>query len=400
MKAKKFFAVILSALALTVAAGVLLPGLLLPGATVEALQGGMVEAPLFEVDPFWPKPLPNHWILGNSIGVGVDSRDHVFIVHRRQSLNPGNEGNVGSAQPAAECCEAAPNVLEFDPAGNLVGSFGGPGNGYTWPVSNHGLQVDPEDNIWIGGNGDGDSHVLKFTRDGRFLMQVGEPGMDVDSNSMTHFSKVTKISFDADGNEAFIGDGYGNKRVVVVDAHTGEFLRYWGAYGNKPDDADLGAYDPDAPPAQQFRGPVHCAEPSNDGLVYVCDRTGNRVQVFQQDGTFVQEFFSSPGSLSAGSTWEIAFSPDAAQRFMYLADGLNRKVHVMDRETLEVLYSFGDGGRQPGQFYGVHSIETDSEGNIYTTETWEGKRVQKFIYRGMGMVEKGSDQAELWPTQN
>lgn len=394
MKSKPFLAVILLALVLALAGGQFLLR-----DSVKALQAGMVEAPLFEVDPFWPKPLPNHWILGNSIGVGVDSRDHVFIVHRRGALNPGNEGNVGPDQPDAMCCEAAPNVLEFDPEGNLVNSFGGPGNGYTWPTSNHGLQVDPEDNIWIGGNGQGDSHILKFSRDGNFLMQVGEPGQGVDSSSMTHFSQVTKISFDADGNEAFVGDGYGNKRVVVVDAHTGEFLRFWGAYGNEPDDADMGAYAPGGTPAQQFRGPVHCAEPTNDGLVYVCDRMEDRIQVFQQDGTFVEEVLVRSRTLSAGSTWEIAFSPDAEQRFMYIADGMNRQVHVMDRASLEVLYSFGDGGRQPGQFYGVHSIETDSQGNIFTTETWEGKRLQKFIYRGMGQVEQGSDQAEPWPSQ-
>ena len=395
MKAKPFLTAILLALILALAAGEVLLR-----EKAEALQAGMVEVPLFEVDPFWPKPLPNHWLLGNTIGVGIDSRDHVFIVHRRQSLNPGNEGNVGPDQPAAECCEAAPNVLEFDPAGNLAGSFGGPNDDYTWPASNHGLQVDPKDNIWIGGNGQGDSHVLKFTRDGRFLMQVGEPGQGVDSNSMTHFSRVAKVSFDADGDEAFVSDGYGNKRVVVVDADSGEFLRYWGAYGNQPADADLGRFDPDAPPAQQFRGPVHCAEPSNDGLVYVCDRTANRIQVFEQDGNFVEEVFIERRGGGAGSTWEIAFSRDEEQRFMYVADGLNRKIHVMDRKALEVLYTFGDGGRQPGQFYGVHSIETDSLGNIYTTETWEGKRLQKFVYMGMGRVEKGSDLAELWPTQD
>ena len=397
MKAKPFLALTLLAVILALAASEALMR-----EKAETMQSSMVEVPLFEVDPFWPKPLPNHWLLGNAIGVGIDSRDHVFIVHRRQSLNPGNEGNVGEGQPDAECCEAAPNVLEFDPEGNLVGSFGGPSNNddYTWPASNHGLQVDPKDNIWIGGNGQGDSHVLKFTRDGRFLMQVGEPGQGVDSNSTTHFSRVTKVSFDQNGDEAFIGDGYGNKRVVVVDSDSGEFLRYWGAYGNPPEDVDLGAFDPDAPPAQQFRGPVHCAEPSNDGLVYVCDRTSNRVQVFEQDGTYVNEVFVEPRTRSAGSTWEIAFSPDEEQRFMYLADGLNRKIHVLDRKTLEVLYSFGDGGRQPGQFYGVHSIETDSKGNIYTTETWEGKRLQKFVYRGMGRVEKGSNLAELWPTQD
>ena len=223
MKGKPVFAITLLALILALAVGQILLQ-----ERVEAVQQDMVEVPLFEVDPFWPKPLPNHWILGNVIGVGIDSRDHVFIVHRRDALNPGNEGNVGPDQPDAMCCEAAPNVLEFDVEGNLVNHFGGPGGQYTWPASNHGLQVDPMDNIWIGGNGQGDSHILKFTRDGRFLMQVGDPGQGVDSNSRSHFSRVTKVSFDQNGDEAFVGDGYGNKRVVVLDADTGEFLRYWG----------------------------------------------------------------------------------------------------------------------------------------------------------------------------
>ena len=358
-------------------------------------------APRFEVNPLFPQPLPNHWLVGPMIGVTVDARDHIWVVHRNTE-DQFMAQEIGLTQGVSECCQPGPPVLEFDQEGNLISSFGGPSETgeYDWPTSNHGLAIDNMGNIWIGGNGQGDSHILKFTRDGRFLMQVGEPGQGVDSNSMTHFSRVTKVSFDQNGDEAFIGDGYGNKRVVVVDAESGEFLRYWGAYGNRPDDADLGAFDPDAPPAQQFRGPVHCAEPSNDGLVYVCDRTSNRVQVFEQDGTYVNEIFVEPRTRSAGSTWEIAFSPDEEQRFMYLADGLNRKVHVLDRKALEVLYSFGDGGRQPGQFYGVHSIETDSKGNIYTTETWEGKRLQKFVYLGMGRVEKGSNLAALWPTQD
>ena len=195
---------------------------------------------------------------------------------------------------------------------------------------------------------------------------------------------MAKISFDAGADEAYVADGYGNKRVAVIDMDTGELKRFWGAYGNKPDDADLGPYDPDAPLAQQFRNPVHCAEPSNDGLVYVCDRPNDRIQVFRKDGTFVDEVRIAPKTLGDGSIWDIAFSRDPEQNFMYLADGKNEKVYVMDRETLEVLTSFGDGGRQPGLFFAVHSIATDSQGNIYTTETYEGKRVQKFVYKGLG----------------
>lgn len=354
-----------------------------------------VEAPIFEVDPLWPRPLPNHWILGSAIGVGVDSRDHVFIVHRG---NGDARTELGAAQdpPTGECCLPAPPVLEFDPEGNLVNAWGGPGEGYDWPSSNHGLTIDPKDNIWIGGNGQGDAHLLKFTRDGRFLLQVGEPGRPVDSRSTEHFGRVAKISFDAIGDEAYVADGYGNKRVAVLDADTGEFLRYWGAYGEPPQDGDLGPYDPDAPPARQFRNPVHCAEPTNDGLVYVCDRPNDRIQVFRTDGTFVEEVFIAPRTLGDGSTWDIAFSRDPEQRFMYVADGKNMKIYVLDRSSLEILTSFGDGGRQPGQFYGVHSIATDSRGNLYTTETYEGKRLQKFVFKGVGPVRAG-DQGVVWP---
>jgi DNA-binding beta-propeller fold protein YncE len=354
------------------------------------------QAPMFEVDPLWPKPLPNHWLLGNAVGVGVDSRDHIFVIHRRQSFNPRTEIGAATEPPTSECCVPAPNILEFDPAGNLVGHWGGPSDDYDWPSSNHGLTVDHKDNVWIGGNGRGDSHILKFSRDGKFLAQYGDPGEEADSASSEHFGRVAKISFDAKANEAYVADGYANKRVAVIDADSGELKRFWGAYGNKPDDADLGPYDPDAPLAQQFRNPVHCAEPSNDGLVYVCDRPNDRIQVFNSDGSFVTEKRIAPKTLGDGSTWDIAFSKDAQQKFIYLADGKNMKVYIILRETLDVLTSFGDGGRQPGQFFAVHSIATDSAGNIYTTETYEGKRVQKFIYKGMGPVTK-ADQGVLWP---
>ena len=210
------------------------------------------------------------------------------------------------------------------------------------------------------------------------------------------FGQVAKIFVDGKANEAYVADGYGNKRVAVIDADTGAFKRYWGAYGNKPDDTDLGKYDPEAPLAQQFRNPVHCAELANDGLVYVCDRANDRIQVFSKDGKFVKEKIVAKRTLGDGSVWDIAFSRDPAQKYMYLCDGKNEKVYVMERATLEILTSFGDGGRQPGQFFGVHSIATDSKGNLYTTETYEGKRLQKFVYRGIGPVPK-QDQGTPWP---
>jgi DNA-binding beta-propeller fold protein YncE len=364
--------------------------------TVErSSQEGAVEAPVFEVDPLWPKPLPNHWLMGSVIGVGVDSRDHVFVVHRQASLNPRTEAGAAQDPPTGECCAPAPPVLEFDPEGNLVNAWGGPGEGYDWPESNHGLSIDHMDNIWIGGNGAQDSHILKFTRDGDFLMQIGEAGRDVDSHATDHFGRVAKISFDPANNEAYVADGYGNKRVAVLDMDTGELKRYWGAYGNEPSDENLGPYDPDAPLAQQFRNPVHCADPAEDGLIYVCDRPNDRIQVFQRDGTFVDEVRIAPETLGDGSTWDIAFSRDPEQRWMYVADGKNMRIYVMERGSLEVLTQFGDGGRQPGQFFAVHSIATDSRGNLYTTETYEGKRLQKFVFQGLGNVAE--DQGVVWP---
>jgi DNA-binding beta-propeller fold protein YncE len=207
---------------------------------------------------------------------------------------------------------------------------------------------------------------------------------------------VAKIFVDSKTNEAYIADGYLNKRVAVIDADTGKFKRYWGAYGNKPDDTNLGRYNPDAPPAQQFRTPVHCAELSNDNLLYACDRVNNRIQVFQRDGKFVKEQFIAKRSLADGSVWDIAFSKDPQQKYIYVADGRNQKVYILLRDTLEILTSFGDGGRQPGQFYGVHSIATDSKGNIYTTETYEGRRLQKFVYKGLAPVTR-QDQGVVWP---
>ena len=375
---------------------------------VAAQSGGSVRAPRFEVDPFWPKPLPNHWLLGAAIGVWVDERDHVWIIHRSSATLNNNERGAELNPPTGECCAGAPPVLEFDAAGNLVGSWGGPGEGYEWPNSNHGIFVDHKGNVWIGGNGAGDSHVLKFTRTGKFIAQYGKAGVRRgptnaegpptyagNSNDQQNFGRVAKIFVEPRDNEAYISDGYLNKRVAVLDADTGAMKRYWGAYGNKPDDTNLGPYNPDAPPAQQFRNPVHCADVSNDGLVYVCDRVNDRLQVFTKEGKFVKEGFIARRSLADGAVWDLAFSKDAQQTYLFVADGRNQKIHVLRRDTLEELTAFGDGGRYPGQFFGVHSIAIDSKGNLYTTETYEGKRLQKFVYKGLGAVRP--NQGTVWP---
>jgi DNA-binding beta-propeller fold protein YncE len=354
------------------------------------------QAPMFEVDPLWPKPLPNHWLLGSTIGVDVDTQDHVWIVHRASTLAGNETSAMGDPPTAEDCCFPAPPILEFDPAGNLVNSWGGPGEGYTWPSSNHGVTVDHMDNVWVGGNGGTDSHALKFTRSGDFLLEVGVPGRGRDSLSLDSFSRIAKISFDGPANEMYFADGYGNRRVAVVDADTGELKRFWGAYGNEPDDDYSERYVPGGPNLQQFLSPVHCAEVSNSGLVYVCDRAHDRIQVFQKDGTFVDEMLVMPNTTGSGAAWDLDFSRDPDQAYIYLADGVNQRVHIIDRVNLAYLTSFGDGGRQPGQFFGAHSIATDSEGNIYTTETYEGKRVQKFVYKGLGPVTTDY-QGVVWP---
>jgi DNA-binding beta-propeller fold protein YncE len=365
--------------------------------TAAAQAKTAVQAPRFEVDPMWPKPLPNHWVMGNVIGVGVDNQDHVYIIHRAGSLEP-KEIYAAANPPASECCLPAPPVLEFDAEGNMVRAWGGPNAAYEWPESNHGITPDAKGNLWIGGNGGNDGHVLKFTKDGKFVKQFGFAYASAGSNDTWAFNKVAKISIDDAANEAYVADGYGNHRVVVIDMDTGKFKRYWGAYGSKPDDTPLGNYNPDAPLAKQFRTPVHCAEPSKDGHVYVCDRPNDRIQVFTKDGKFVKETQVAKNTRGDGSVWDIAFSRDQEQKYFYLADGANEKIRVFDRLALTELTSFGDGGRQPGQFYAVHSIATDSKGNLYSTETYRGQRVQKFVYKGLAPVTK-PNQGTVWPTR-
>ncbi len=366
-----------------------------------ALAQSPVLAPKFEVDLTWPKPLPNHWILGATIGVSVDAQDHIWIIHRPNSLEPG-EVHATTNPRIAQCCVPAPPVLEFDQSGNLLRHWGGRGVGFDWPTSNHGITIDYKGNVWIGGNnrtaesGPLDDAVLKFTQDGKFLMQIGKPGQSLGSNDVRNLRQPAKMFVDPKTNELYVADGYGNHRVIVFDADTGAYKRHWGAYGRKPDDTNLGPYKPGEPPAGQFRNPVHCAQLSNDGLLYVCDRVNDRIQVFKPDGTFVKEAFFETSTLGSGAAWDIAFSRDPQQKYLYLADGENDKVRVLDRQSLQVLTSFGEGGRQPGEFYGVHSIATDSKGNLYTTETYRGQRVQRFIYKGLGPVT-AKDQGVVWP---
>jgi len=350
----------------------------------------IMPVPQFRVDPFWPKPLPNHWIVGAVVGVDVDERDHVWIVHRPSTLQPNETRSIW---------RAAPPVIEFDADGTMVSAWGGAGAGYDWPQLEHGIHVDRDGYVWLGAGGDRDAHILKFTRTGRFVMQIGHPGVGTGSNDTTNFGAPAHMVLDTDAHELFVADGYVNHRVIVFDARTGAYRRHWGAYGKRPDDDYFrrrgerlpgpfsGAvqhedkpsqYDPDGPPPEQFRI-VHAVRISRDGLVYVCDRTNDRVQVFSKDGAFVREKFIARETLGSGSVWDLGFSTDPAQTYAFVIDGTNQQVYVLLRRTLELVATFGGAGHWAGQFYGAHNLAVDSKGNLFITETYEGKRIQKFM---------------------
>ncbi|RPI49431.1 MAG: hypothetical protein EHM55_23755 [Acidobacteria bacterium] len=386
-------------------------------------NGGGYKAGVYEVDRMWPKPLPNNWVLGATVGLAVDARDHVFIVHRGQSsldqkfasqmsfTPPAPRGGRAGAAPAGGgfaapsagntvtgytasdmtkpisefCCSAAPPVLEFDPAGNLVNHWGGPGTGFEWPPSMHGITIDGKDNVWLAGNG-GHS-VLKFSKDGKFLLQIGKNGASKGNKDTANVNRPAEVEVDMAANEVFVADGYGNRRVIVYDADKGTFKRMWGAYGKPPTDDPNVTYDPTKPLSTNWQT-VHCATLANDGLVYVCDRANDRIQVFRRDGTYVKEQQIAKRTLGDGVTFDIAFSKDKQQSLMYVADGANHRVWQLLREPMLVLNHIGNGGRYPGQFYATHNVSLDSKGNLYTVETYTGARVQKFTYKGLSAVAK------------
>jgi DNA-binding beta-propeller fold protein YncE len=334
--------------------------------------------PRYVVDPSWPQPLPGNWILGQVSGIAVDARDHVWVLHRPRTLTAREAGAV-QAPPLSECCVPAPAVLELDTAGVVLRAWGGPGHGPFWPQSEHTIHVDPQGSVWIGSNGRNDHVVLKFSPDGRPLLQLGQLGKTGGSNDTTLLGQPAGIDVDDAANEVYIADGYGNRRVIVFDATTGRYKRHWGAYGRRPSDDSLPPYRPDDPPAQQFRSPVHAVRIGADGLVYVADRVNNRIQVFRKTGAFVREAFLARRTLAMGSVWDLVFSRDAEQRFVFVPDGTNQKVWILARSTLEVVGEFGRGGRNAGYFGWVHNLAIDSRGTIYTSEVDIYKRVQKFV---------------------
>jgi hypothetical protein len=366
--------------AIALAAAFIVPVLLHKTA---AASGGV---PKFEFDPNWPKALPNNWILGAIGGNFVDSHDHIWVANRPGSLD-NNDKYAALDPPQADCCVPAPPILEFDSAGNLIQGWGGPksgpGPGYEWPDTEHGIFVDYRENVWISGNGGKDTNILKFTKTGKFLLQIGHHGKTGGNNDTENLNRPAGIAVYPKTNEVFVADGYGNRRVIVYDADTGAYKRHWGAYGKKPDDTASNARTFEGPGPQQFNT-VHAIQISNDGLVYVGDRRNNRIQVFRPDGTFVKEGYVERKTIAEeGTTFGIAFSPDKQQQFLYVPDGSNKKVQILNRDKLEVVGFFGGhGGRGAGQFFHVHSIAADSKGNIYLGESF-GQRITKWVYRGM-----------------
>ena len=346
-------------------------------ATTDSQEPG-AAAPTHRVDASWPKPLPNNWVLGQVSGIAVDSRDHVWILHRPATI-PKPELAAAQKPPMAKCCVQAPQVIEFDRDGNVVQAWGGPGQGYDWPRNEHGLHVDAEGNVWVGANDPLDGQILKFSREGRFLMQIGRTGKSPGSNNTTQLGRPAHMDTDLGAREVFIADGYGNRRVAVFDADKGAYKRHWGAYGGIPNDDKLPPYDPGASGSESFNNPVHCVRVSRDGLVYVCDRGHNRIQVFQKDGTFVKEFFVERQTRAGGTVAEIAFSSDPKQTFMYVADGPNGEVQILTRADGKPVGRFGRVGGAAGEFRSLHNIASDSQGNIYTAEAGFGRRVQKFV---------------------
>ncbi len=347
-------------------------------------QAATAQVPIFEYDPTFPKPLPETWAIGPIGGLAVDRQDHLYVAQRPGGLLTNERfSGADDTPPKADCCIPGPPVLEFDLTGKLVNSWGGPGQGYDWPQSEHGIFVDHKDVVWLAGNGGKDNQLLKFNRQGKFLQQFGKPGMSKGSADTTNMRGPANLVVDPVANEVYVADGYGNRRVIVLDADTFAFKRMWGAYGNRPDDADLGPFNPDAPPAQQFRLP-HNISISRDGFVYVADRPNNRIQVFRKDGTYVKEAFVSRRTLLQGAASGFALSPDPQQRFLYMIDGANHHVWILNRETLEVIGRFGQQGLFGGSLNVPHAIAVDSRGNIYVGENFDARRFQRFLYKGLG----------------
>jgi DNA-binding beta-propeller fold protein YncE len=345
---------------------------------VTAQQATAPRPPVFTVDAAWPV-VPNNWVLGEVSSIAVDSRDHIWVLHRPRSI------------PADRRANAAPPVLEFDTAGKLLGSWGGPADGYDWPDREHAIHVDTKGFVWISGNGgwpkpaaagNSDDMVLKFTPEGKLVLQIGQRGKSTGNGDTVNVHQPADTFVHEPTNELFVADGYGNQRVVVFDAATGRFKRMWGAFGTEPPAAMTPNPAQSAPAGteapRQF-GLVHAVKVSRDGIVYVADRTYRRLQTFTLDGKFLREARLTSDTDVAPVPAGFAFSADPKQQFLYVVDSGPMRVVILDRATLTQIGSVGTRGAKPGEFDIVHHMAADSRGNLYTAEIVTNRRAQRFI---------------------
>jgi len=351
------------------------------GLAVFALSGSVIadEGPKFQIDATWPKPLPHNWILGQIGGIFVDKDDNIWITQRPRTVNKRDRRAQDGDKSI--CCSTAPSVIEFNQAGDVVQAWGGPetAKGFDWPQNEHGIFLDYKNNIWFGGNGENDGMIVKFTKDGKFLMMIGKSAKQTNSLDQTRVGRAADMVVDPATNELYVADGYFNHRVVVFDADTGAFKRTWGAYGKPPTDEKI-TYDPKVLP-QQFNNPVHGIRITNDGEVVVSDRANNRIQIFKKDGTFIREIALLRDSTAPGVTGSTVFWPDKGQTIWFTSDDPNGQIHVFRRSDGKIIGDFGRVGRGPGEFENLHNIAIDSKGNIYSAEV-QGQRVQRFAYKG------------------
>jgi hypothetical protein len=349
--------------------------------TFDLAQGNQASTqrpPTFQVDPKWPT-IPNNWVLGEVSSIAVGPQDHIWVLHRPRSI------------PAEKRANAAPAVLEFDAAGKLLGSWGGAADGYDWPEREHGIYVDAKGFVWIGGNGgwpkpsaegNTDDMILKFTPAGKLVMQIGRRGQGKGNTDTSNVRQPADLFVHTPTNELFVADGYGNQRIVVFDADSGKFKRMWGAYGNTPPAAmtpnPAQSAPPETPSPQQF-GLVHAVKVSNDGIVYVADRTYRRLQTFTLDGKFIREVKLTPDPKVAPVPAGFAFSADPKQQFLYVVDSGPMRVVIFDRASMTQIGSLGMRGPNPGDFDIVHHMAADSKGNLYTAEIVTNRRAQRFV---------------------
>jgi DNA-binding beta-propeller fold protein YncE len=328
--------------------------------------------PTFTVDPSWPT-VPPQWRLGDPSSFAVDAQDNVWLLHRPRTLPPAQAGM------------AAPPVIVFDASGRFIRAWGGAGTGYEWPQREHGIHVDAYGFVWLGGNNCptnglpglqpvNDDQLLKFTADGRFVLQIGRSHQSGGNADTRNVHRAADAWVHALTNEVFVADGYGNHRVIVFDAVTGAFKRMWGGFGEQPQDDDH--CEVVTPPTVQDPGPrqfsiVHALRVSRDGLVYVADRENRRVQLFRTDGSFVKQLVK-PDTPFARS---LALSPDPQQQFLYVGNGDD--IVIVDRARFEIVGSIKPAGLRNGG----HQMATDSKGNLYVAQTTMG--LQKLTFVGM-----------------